>query len=140
MKLVYLTFIMEVGKPTLYRCGVCEYHWFTKRMYTRHKSLYHRGLPMIEQTVLSEIYTYIDWILNFTLPCGHKPVIYTCVICRLNYLKLKEYNDHNSTKHSSLMNGGMKFSRIEHASHFSVSSREKRDTNDTTRHILIHAG
>lgn len=81
---------------------------------------------MLEKTVTSELYTYIDWILNFKLPCGHKLVIYTCVICRMNYLKVKEYNDHNSEKHSSLMYGGMKFSRIEHASHFSVSSTEKR--------------
>ena len=118
------------SKPTLYSCGLCEHVWFTKRMYRRHKSLYHRGLPMVESTFdnfdNNNLYNHTEWNLNFETPCGHKPVIYTCVICRVNYLNVSKYNDHNTKIHKELMNGNMKFLRQEHRTHFSVSSREKR--------------
>ena len=62
----------------LYKCGLCLYIWFNKRYYNRYKSLYHRGLPMIEKTHGNrQIY-----ILDETVPHGLIPIIYTCVICR----------------------------------------------------------
>lgn len=72
-----------------------------------------------------ESWDYQRYVLDFSLPCGHKPVIYTCVICCMNFLDVWDFNTHNSDTHSKLMNGEMKFSTVTKQTHISVCYREK---------------
>ena len=63
---------------------------------------------------------------DFMPSCGRKPIIYTCFLCRTNFLDIDEISTHNVMNHISLMRlGHIKISKVEHETHISWSYREK---------------
>ena len=65
------------------------------------------------------------FILNDPVPPGSISIIFTCVICNTNFLEVREFNEHNFSKHHSLLSDGyMDFKTENRSTHISVACRD----------------
>jgi hypothetical protein len=113
----------SLEKPWIYECTLCQYTFLTRRMYNRHKSLYHRGLPMKEQVRSKTAYHCTDWILDVSPLEEGKRTIFTCVGCRLSFLNEIRFKWHLRRRHNGI---SLNTRSLDRQTHISIECREDR--------------
>ena len=110
----------------MYKCELCDSVWFEERNFRRHQNFYHDGLPMKEIMLVFDTKPtiFLQWVLD--AKAKGKPVIYTCVICRINFLKETQMQEHVKEHHNELiLQGGTTMTTTERESHISMTFRRK---------------